>query len=104
LSSTQLLRLVQYSGLFYARYAGDVNTTKTWLRVSNEMRMARKVLRFLRTIEYMRRAFTSISQYKQKRHKTGVDTVVVVATCLSALSTVLFYIFDHLVFLTEVTR
>lgn len=72
---------------------------KKWLRVSSEMRTARKVLRFLRTIEYARKIFDSVSKLKNRKYKNSVDVILILTTVLSSFFTILFFLYDHLVFL-----
>lgn len=64
----------------------------------------RKVLRFLRTLEYSRKVVEAYKKIKGMKYKSELDLAITVLGGLSALFTVLFYATDHRVFLAEVNN
>jgi hypothetical protein len=75
---------------------------KKWLNLSDSMRTTRKTLRFLRTIEYSRRAIGNLKKIKDGQYKTHTELIMMLAEALSAIFTLLFFVTDHRVFLAEV--
>lgn len=66
------------------------------------MRTVRKVLRFLRSVEYSRRIVEGYKKIRDQKYKSELDLVLIISSALSALFTVLFFVTDHRVFLAEV--
>lgn len=104
----KIIRFWQYFTQFIA-YTNFTRTQKIqdlynpkWDKASNELRTARKVLRFLRTMEFTKKIVATIKHLKNHPNEHGIDQAINVATILSSLSTVLFFLFDHRVFLAEV--
>lgn len=104
------MRLFQYGSLFMAHRDINENTVKDvlagkkWLSVSNSMRETRKVIRFLRTLEYSGKAVAMFKKIKAGEYKDLTDLAVLLTTMLSALFTFLFFLADHRVFLAEVSH
>jgi hypothetical protein len=89
------LRLVQYLTLHSADHAQKGAT----FNVYTQMRRTRKVLRFLRTIQYsteIRKEVTTLS--KELGNPKGL--VLKLLVILEHLFTVLFYLSDHRVYLS----
>lgn len=73
-----------------------------WEKAASELRTARKVLRFFRTAEYTKKIVSTIKDIKNKPSEHPIDLAINITSILNNLSTVLFFIFDHRVFLAEV--
>lgn len=73
-----------------------------WEKASSELRTSRKILRFLRTMEYTKKIVATVKHLKNNPQEQTIDKAINVVTILNSLSTVLFFIFDHRVFLAEV--
>lgn len=82
---------------------GSIISGKKWLAVRDSMRSTRKVLRFLRTLEYSARVRSSIGKLREGKCKTPTEIALTVLEAFSSAFTFLFFIFDHRVFLAEVS-
>ena len=91
-----ILRLVQYATL----HSQDHPTKGATHNVYLQMRRTRKVLRFLRTLQYSSAIRKDISEWSSYKNDTNTMALNVL-TILENLFTLLFYLFDHRVFLGE---
>ena len=91
-----MLRVVQYLTL----HSQDQDPTGSTHTVYTQMRRTRKILRFLRTLQHT----TQIRKEVSALFKNGGELPSIILKILSILEnlfTVLFFLFDHRVFLGE---